>query len=102
MTPLLTVDVWEHAYYVDYKNLRAKYLNEIWRIINWKEVERRFNETQWLIIFFIEEHFYVIFHDVNRISDLMFVVVVKVKPQQIWLIFNLRIAHGLKVDVIKI
>merc|ERR1711976_1058808 len=38
LTPLLTVDVWEHAYYVNYHNLRLKYLNEIWQIIDWKEV----------------------------------------------------------------
>jgi len=34
-TPLLTVDVWEHAYYIDYRNARPKYLEEIWKIINW-------------------------------------------------------------------
>jgi Fe-Mn family superoxide dismutase len=32
---LLTVDVWEHAYYVDYRNARPKYLEEFWKIINW-------------------------------------------------------------------
>ncbi len=37
-TPLLTVDVWEHAYYIDYRNARPKYLEEIWKIINWDYV----------------------------------------------------------------
>ena len=34
-TALLTVDVWEHAYYIDYRNARPKYLEEIWKLINW-------------------------------------------------------------------
>jgi Fe-Mn family superoxide dismutase len=34
-TPLLTVDVWEHAYYIDFRNARPKYLEEIWNLINW-------------------------------------------------------------------
>jgi len=42
VVPLLTVDVWEHAYYIDYKNVRAEYLKNIWRIINWDVVEKRF------------------------------------------------------------
>ncbi len=37
-TPLLTVDVWEHAYYVDYRNARPKYLQEIWSLVNWEFV----------------------------------------------------------------
>jgi Fe-Mn family superoxide dismutase len=38
MTPLLTVDVWEHAYYIDYRNARPKYLAEIWNIVDWEFV----------------------------------------------------------------
>lgn len=39
--PLLTIDVWEHAYYLDYKNMRPTFLKEMWKIINWKKVEER-------------------------------------------------------------
>jgi len=36
VTPLLTVDVWEHAYYVDYRNARPEYLKNFWEIVNWE------------------------------------------------------------------
>ncbi len=41
-TPLLAIDVWEHAYYIDYRNARPKYLQEIWKIINWDAVASGF------------------------------------------------------------
>ncbi|THY48349.1 manganese and iron superoxide dismutase [Aureobasidium pullulans] len=42
LTPLLGVDMWEHAYYLQYLNGKAAYLENIWTVINWKTVEERF------------------------------------------------------------
>ena len=49
LTPLLSIviinaaiDVWEHAYYLDYKNVRMDYVKQIWKIVNWKNAEKRF------------------------------------------------------------
>lgn len=36
VTPLMTVDVWEHAYYIDYRNARAKYMDAFWSLVNWE------------------------------------------------------------------
>jgi Fe-Mn family superoxide dismutase len=45
LVPLLGVDVWEHAYYLQYKNVRPDYLKEIWKIVNWKNVDMRFKNA---------------------------------------------------------
>ena len=42
VTPILTVDVWEHAYYVDYRNARPKYMDAFWALVNWDFVNQNF------------------------------------------------------------
>ncbi|MEY3006965.1 MAG: superoxide dismutase [Pseudomonadota bacterium] len=42
VTPILTVDVWEHAYYVDYRNARPKYMEAFWALVNWDFVNQNF------------------------------------------------------------
>lgn len=42
-TPLLTIDVWEHAYYIDYRNARPKYMEAVWNLINWDFVAQNYS-----------------------------------------------------------
>ncbi|MBT2518992.1 superoxide dismutase [Streptomyces sp. ISL-90] len=46
VTPLLQLDVWEHAYYLDYRNVRTDYVKAFWEIVNWADVQARFTAAR--------------------------------------------------------
>lgn len=45
-TPILVCDVWEHAYYIDTRNARAQYLENFWKVVNWKKIEERYTAAE--------------------------------------------------------
>mgnify|MGYP003574506002 CR=1 FL=1 len=46
LVPLFGIDVWEHAYYLQYKNVRPDYVNAIWNVANWEDIAQRFTNAQ--------------------------------------------------------
>ncbi len=46
LVPIMTIDIWEHAYYLDYQNVRPNYLKEMWKIVNWKKMAERLDAAR--------------------------------------------------------
>lgn len=46
LKPLMNVDIWEHAFYIDYKNNKVDFLKNIWQVVNWKKIEERLADAK--------------------------------------------------------
>ena len=44
LVPLLCIDVWEHAYYLDYRNIRRDAVENLWKVVDWSVVEKRYDD----------------------------------------------------------
>ena len=45
LIPLLNIDIWEHAFYIDYKHAKADFLKNVWQVVNWDKVEERLTQA---------------------------------------------------------
>ncbi len=46
LVPLFNIDIWEHAFYIDYKSAKPDFLKNIWQIVNWRKIEERYTEAR--------------------------------------------------------
>jgi Fe-Mn family superoxide dismutase len=48
--PLLVIDIWEHAFYLQYKNVKADYISAVWNLVNWVDVSSRLTAAKGLVL----------------------------------------------------